>query len=198
MTKGNLGEVRVSLAYRLRSSPQRAGKAGNQGRNWSRHTKQSCLLSCSLVLAQLGFLYSPGPPGQRWHCPHSVGWALQHQSTQPLPDMPTGQSKEGSPATEAPLSRYVRLTTKLSHHNTDTESNWGNWPRRRACKTVPILGEKRGTLFFVTLIIPVVWERYSSRKPGIHLEVLSACVPLSLSSTVAPWRKCAFFCVNSY
>lgn len=133
-----------------------------------------------------------------WHCPHSVGWALQHQSTQPLPDVPTGQSKEGSSATEAPLPRYVRLTTKLSHHNTDTESNWGNWPRRWACKTVPILGEKRGTLVFVTLRIPVVWERSSSRKPGVHLEVLSACVPFSLSSTVAPWRKCAFFCVNSY
>lgn len=139
-------------------------------------TQKSRLLSCSHGLAQLGFLYSPGPPGQRWHCPHSVGWVLR-QSTQPLPDMPTGQSKEGSSAMEAPLPRCVKLTTKLSHHNTDTESNWGNWLRRWACKTFPILGEKRGTLVF---------HEYSSGLRKMQQQE-------ARGTFWGPFRMCSFF-----
>lgn len=114
----HLGEERVSFAYRLHSPSEREGKAGTQGRKIeagpeAETTEERGLLSGPHVLVQLGFIYTPGPPTQKRHCPHTVGWTLQHQSTQSLTDMRTGQSKGGNSSTEVISSQECQV------HNQD-------------------------------------------------------------------------------
>lgn len=55
------------------------------------------LAGWGLRLAQLLFLYKPGPPAQHWHHPQ-VCWYLTHQSVTKnkcSPDLPTGWSDKG-------------------------------------------------------------------------------------------------------
>ena len=96
---------------------------GSQGRNLEAGTeiqamKEHCLLTSSLRLPQPAFLYTPGPPDQRWHCPQ---WArpshINDYSRNVSTDLPT-RSLMG---VFSPLrflfpngSNYVKLKIKLA------------------------------------------------------------------------------------